>query len=55
MDCADHMAKGSLDSGVYDVLLDSNRKEVYCDMTTDGGAWTVGVRAIFVDENENCR
>ncbi|XP_053633886.2 angiopoietin-related protein 7 [Cherax quadricarinatus] len=45
VDCADLLVMGATRSGVYDIYpftcRCSNKVQVWCDMETDGGGWTV--------------
>ena len=43
-DCSYFARKGCRQNGLYKVTINGKKVEVYCDLQTDGGNWTVSNR-----------
>lgn len=49
-DCAQHLINGDILSGIYTISLNgdlSQRMQVFCDMSTDGGGWIVSEQTML--------
>ena len=51
-DCMDIKAK-TPDNGVYTIYPERDPVDVYCDMSTEGGGWTVGWQKFNAMQNYN--